>query len=91
MYSIIGCTTGFVGREPLLMSSCLCKKAEGAIPPFVPLVVSVEDRIDDSVDARDVNEAHHRAGAAANFHKAPLDDVGRAQLSPDVPGKAEEV
>lgn len=72
------------------MSSCLCKKAEGAVFPFVLLIHSVEDGVDDSVYALDVDEADHGSGAASHLHEASLDDVGGAQLSPQVPGKAEE-
>ena len=74
--------------EALVMSSCLCKKAEGAGFPFE--VESVEDRIDDSVHARYVDKAHHGPGAASHFDKAALDDVGGAQLSPQMAGQAEE-
>src|SRR5579875_1604177 len=73
-----------------VMSSCLCKKAEGTVPPFVLLVVTIEDGIDDPVHARDVHETHHRSRAATNFHKAALDHVGGAQLAPERPGKVEE-
>jgi hypothetical protein len=47
------------------MSSCLCKKAEGAVSPLAPLVVAIEDGIDNPVDALDVDEADHGPGAAA--------------------------
>ena len=72
------------------MSSCLCKKAEGTVPPFVLLVVTIEDGIDNSVDARDVHEADHRPSSSPHFHKAALDHVGGAQLAPERPGEVEE-
>ena len=72
------------------MSSCLCKKAEGTVPPFVLLVVTIEDGIDDSIHARDVHEADHRPSSSPHFHKAALDHVGGAQLAPEGPGKVEE-
>ena len=59
------------------MSSWLCKKAEGAIPPLV--VEAVEDRKDDAVDAGDVDETDHGPGAPPHLHEAALDDVGGAQ------------
>src|SRR5579884_1321314 len=72
------------------MSSCLCKKAEGTVPPFVLLVVTIEDGIDDPVHAGDIHEANHRPSSSAHFHKAALDHVGGAQLAPERPGKVEE-
>src|ERR1700691_2328026 len=72
------------------MSSCLCKKPEGAIFPFVLFIHRVEDGVDDSVHAVDVDEADHGTGAAPHLHEAALDNVGGAQLSPQVPGKAIE-
>ena len=47
------------------MSSCLCKKAEGAI--FPSQVESLEDGVDDAVHGLHVDEADHGAGTAANF------------------------
>ncbi len=72
------------------MSSCLCKKAEGTVPPFVFFIVTIEDGIDDSIHAGNVDEAHHRSRAATNFHEASLNDVGGAQLAPERPGEVEE-
>src|SRR5260370_19779325 len=74
----------------MVTSSCLCKKPEGAVFPFVLLIHSVEDGVDDSVYALDVDEADHGSGAASHLHEASLDDIGGAQLSPQVAGKAEE-
>src|SRR5579875_3454433 len=73
-----------------VMSSCLCKKAEGTVPPFVFFVVTIEDGIDDSIHARDVHEANHRASSSAHLDKASLDHVGGAQLAPERPGEVEE-
>src|SRR5579883_983020 len=73
-----------------VMSSCLCKKAEGTVPPFVFFVVTIEDGIDDSIHARDVPEANHRASSSENLDKESLDHVGGAQLAPERPGEVEE-
>jgi len=40
------------------MSSCLCKKLEGAVFPFQ--IESLEDGVDDAVYAFHVHETHHR-------------------------------
>jgi len=71
-------------------SSCLCKKAEGAVPPVVPFIVAVEGRIDDALDALDVDEADHGPGAAAHLHEAAFDDALRPQLAPEVLWEVEE-
>src|SRR5579875_2081562 len=71
------------------MSSCLCKKAKDAVPPLMLFVVAIEDGIDNPVDAGGVDEAHHRSRAATNFHEAPLNDVGCAQRTPEVPREIE--
>ena len=70
------------------MSSGLCKKAEGAIFPL--LVEAMEDGVDDAFDAEFVDEADHRAGAAADFHEAAFDDVGSAQFAPQMRRQVEE-
>src|ERR1700740_1479799 len=69
-----------------VMSSCLCKKLEGAVFPFQ--VKSLKDGVDDPVHAFHVDEADHGPGAAPDFHEAALDDVGGAQALPQVLGKA---
>ena len=69
------------------MSSRLCKKVEGAVFPFQ--VESLEDGVDDSVHACDVDKANHGPGAAAHLDKTALDHVGGAQLPPLMPGKGE--
>ena len=66
----------------------MCKNSEGAGFPFQ--VEAVEDRIDDSVDTGYVDKAYHGAGTASDFDEAALDDVGGAQLSPQMAGLAEE-
>jgi hypothetical protein len=66
------------------MSSCLCKKLEGAVFPFQ--VESLEDGVNDSVHALHVHKANHGPGAAPDFHEAALDDVGGPQLLPQRPG-----
>jgi hypothetical protein len=70
------------------MSSCLCKKAEGAVFPL--LVEAMEDGVDDAFDAEFVDEADHGARAAAHFHEAAFDDVGGAQFAPQVLGQLKE-
>src|SRR6266568_9445388 len=77
-------------RKKVVMSSRLCKKPKGGVFPFVLLVHSVEDGIDDPVDAGDVDEADHGARAPPDLHKAALDDIGGAQLFPERLGEAEE-
>ena len=73
---------------PLLVpSSCLCKYAEGAGFPFQ--VESLENGVDDAIHGLHVDEADHGAGAASDFDEAALDDVGGAQLAPQVFGKGE--
>src|SRR6266849_5729034 len=71
-----------------VMSSCLCKKAEGAVFPL--LVEAMEDGVDDALDAEFVDEADHGARAAAHLHEAAFDDVGGAQFAPQVLRHVEE-
>ncbi len=71
-----------------MTSSCLCKNPEGAGFPFQ--VKALEDGVDDSIHALDVYKAHHGPGTAPNLDEAALDHIGRAQLFPEMPGKAEE-
>jgi len=63
-------------------SSCLCKKAEGAVFPL--LVEAMEDGVDDAFDAEFFDEADHGARAAAHLHEAAFDDVGGAQCAPQM-------
>src|SRR2546428_4813121 len=51
-----------------VMSSCLCKYGEGAGFPFQ--IESLEDGVDDAVQALDIYEAEHGPGATAHLHKA---------------------
>src|SRR5581483_2145157 len=71
-----------------VMSSRRCKYGEGAGFPFQ--IESLKNGVDDSVHALDVDEADHGPGATAYLHKAALDNVGGAQLAPQVRGKSEE-
>src|SRR5438132_1396744 len=71
----------------LVTSSCLCKYREGVGFPFQ--VESLEDGVDDAVDAFYVDKANHGPGAAADFDKAALDHVGGTQFPPQMPGKGE--
>src|SRR5690348_312636 len=61
-------------------SSSLCKKGEGAILPL--LVKVVKDGINNSLDAGNIDEQHHRPGAAPDLDEAALDGIGGAQLAP---------
>jgi hypothetical protein len=47
----------------MVTSSCLCKNAEGAGFPFQ--VKALEDGVEDTIHALDVDKAHHGPGAAA--------------------------
>src|SRR5581483_8003543 len=71
-----------------VMSRGLCKNLEGAVFPFQ--VEALEDGIDDSIHAFDVHKANHGPGAPPDLYKTALDDVGGAQLPPEMPGKAEK-
>ena len=70
------------------MSSCLCKKSEGAVFPL--RIHAVKDREHDSIHALNIDKTNHRSGAAPDLHETALDDVGGAQLPPQVPGEVEE-
>ncbi len=70
------------------MSSRLCRYSEGAGFPFQ--VESLEDGVDDPIHRLHVDEADHGPGSAADFDETALDDVGGAQLAPQVFGKSEE-
>src|ERR1700693_5955252 len=69
------------------MSSRLCKYGEGAGFPLQ--VESLEDGVEDAVDAGYVHETDHGPGATAHFHEAALDYVGGAQLLAQVRGESE--
>ena len=75
-------------NSPAVMSSRLCKYAEGASFPFQ--VESLEDGVDDPVHGLHVDEADHGAGSSAHFDEAALDDVGGAQLAPQVLWESEK-
>jgi hypothetical protein len=66
----------------------LCKNAEGAVFPFQ--VRALEDGVDDAVHALHVHKAHHGPGTPPHLDETTLNDVGSAQLSPEMPGEAEE-
>jgi hypothetical protein len=68
-----------------VMSSRLCKKLEGAFFPFH--VESLEDGVDDAVDAGHIHEADHGPGSSSHFHEAALDHVGGSHFLPQVPGQ----
>ena len=71
------------------MSSCLCESVEGAIFPL--WVHAVKDREDDSIHALHVDEANHGPRSPADLHEAALDDVGGAQLPPQVSRELEKL
>lgn len=71
-----------------MTSSRLCKCAEGAGFPFQ--VESLEDGVDDAVHGLYVDEADHGAGSSPDFDEAAFDDLGGAQLAPQVFGKTKE-
>ena len=70
------------------MSSCLCKKVEGAVFPL--WVVAVKDQINDPIYAPDIDETDHGSSAATHLDEAALDVIGGPQLSPQVPGELKE-
>src|SRR4051794_39349851 len=72
-----------------VMSSGMCKDAEGAVSPLK--VKTVKNRVDDPVDASDVYETYHRPGSPSDLYKNTFDDVGGAQFPPQVRRKAEKV
>jgi hypothetical protein len=53
-----------------VMSSCLCKKPEGAVFPFQ--VESLEDGVDDPIHALHVHKANHGSGAAPHFQRSMM-------------------
>ena len=75
-------------NSPAVMSSRLCKYAEGASFPFQ--VESLEDGVDDPVHGLHVDEADHGPCSAADFDETALDDVGGALLAPQVLGESEK-
>src|SRR5215469_18712781 len=75
-------------KTTAVTSSCLCKNLEGAVFPFQ--VEALEDGVDDPVQAFDIHKADHGPGAPPNFDEAAFDDVGGAQLSPQLSREAEE-
>jgi hypothetical protein len=72
----------------LVTPSCLCKNAEGAGFPFQ--VKALEDGVEDTIHALEVDKAHHGPGAAAHLDEAALNNIGGAQLLPPMPREAEE-
>jgi len=70
------------------MSIRLCKYAEGAGFPLQ--IESLEDGVDDSVHGLHVDEADHGPGFSPDFDETAFDDVGGAQLAPQVLGESEE-
>ena len=75
------------GEVVSVTSSCLCKYREGAGFPFQ--VESLEDGVDDAVDAFYIHKANHGAGSSAHFDEAALDDVGGAQFLSQMPREGE--
>src|SRR3990170_994789 len=77
-----------MGDSVGVMSSCLCKKVEGAVFPL--WTVLLKDGIEDTVHALDIDETNHRTSTAADLHEAALDGVGGAELPPEVAREVEE-
>jgi hypothetical protein len=63
-----------------------CKNAEGAGFPLQ--IESLEDRVDNPVHGLHVDEADHEPGAAADSNETALDDIGGAQLAPQMAGES---
>lgn len=61
-----------------VMSSGLCKNPEGAIAPFK--VETVKDRIDNPVDAGQVNETDHERALSRSGHSAGHHDSAARDL-----------
>ena len=59
-------------------------------PLYTNWRTAIEDGVDDAVHGRHVDEADHGPGSAVHLDEATLDDVGSAQLAPQVFGKGEE-
>jgi hypothetical protein len=55
------------------MSSGLCKQLEGAV--FPRQVESLENGVDDAVDAGHIDEADHGPSSSAHLHEAALNNV----------------
>ena len=72
----------------MVMTSGLCKHAEGAVSPLE--IESVKNRIDNPVDAVHVDKTDHRPSSPPDFYKNTLDDIGSAQLGPQVAREAEK-
>ena len=72
-----------------MTSSCVCKKLEGAIFPF--LVEAVKDGKDDSVNTVNVGEGHHGSSPSPDFDKTAFNDVSGAYGAPDRFGAIKEV
>ena len=71
------------------MSSCLCEKAEGAIPPV--FVKPAKDGKDEAIHAGLIDETDHGSGPAAHLHEAAFDDVGGSQLPPQGLGRRKKL
>src|SRR5579875_2489527 len=72
----------------MVTSSSLCKYSEGAVFPFQ--IESLEDGVDDAVHGLHIDETDHGSSTASDFPEAAFDDIGGAQLAPQVLGKTEE-
>src|SRR5207237_1898062 len=72
----------------LVTSSCLCKNAEGSVSPLA--IELAKNRVNDALHARGVYKADHGSRPPAHFHEAALDDIGGAQLPPEMAGEAVE-
>ena len=70
------------------MSRDLCKLTKGAQAPLQ--VKPVKDGENNPLYALHVYKTHHRTGATADFHEAPLNHIGRPQLPPEGPRTLEK-
>ena len=75
-------------NEVKVTSSCLCKSLEGAGFPFQ--VKAIKDGIDNSVHTFHVYKADHRPRPPSHLHETTLNDIGGAQLLPEMFRETEE-
>ena len=62
----------------MVMSCGMCKNVDSAVAPFQ--VETLEDRVDDSIDAGHVHKPDHGLGTPTNLHKNTLNHVSGSQF-----------
>jgi hypothetical protein len=62
-------------------------KVQGCCCPFP--IESLEDGVDDAVHVGHVDKVHHGSSSAAHLDETVLDDIGSAQLLPQLLGCSE--